>query len=117
MDPVFNLDHMTWSSIIYAPPKHHSSIGIIERRHRVFKSTLERIFDEFYKNDEFTIQELIGYAALVENAAVSQVDGFCAGQRVYGRAPRLPIGDIETADFPILMNVNQAPERYAERTM
>ena len=115
MDPTFNLGHLDWCEIIYSPPKHHSSIGIIERRHRVFKATLERVFDE-YGDSEMTIQQIIGYASLVENASISQIDGNCAGHRVFGRSPRLPIGDNETADFPLIMNTALAPERYSQMT-
>ena len=60
---------------------------------------------------------MTGFATLLGNAAISQIDGHCAGHRVFGRAPRLPIGDNETVDFPLIMNSTLAPGRYTQMTM
>lgn len=54
---------------------------------------------------------------LVGNAAISQYDGHSAGARLYGRAPRLPMGSYETSDSLLIMNTEIAPGRHVQKHM
>ena len=75
---------------------YRQSLGATERRRRLFRAIIDHVAGgrkpKKLNNKEW--KEFSAMTMMRLNSQVRQYDGFAPGQRVFGRAPKLPIGAI-----------------------
>ena len=92
-------------------PGHHQSLGATERRHRLFRTSIDHVIGgrkpKNLRNKEW--EEFDAMATMRLNSQVQQYGGFTPWERVFGRAPKLPIGAVGNPFFEDFMNSSDAP--------
>ena len=76
-----------------------------------FRYTTQQILDK-RKNKKTKPVDLEEYASLSMlhlDSKVHRYDGFTPGQRVFGRAPKMPIGTVGNPNFSDFTNRNDCP--------
>ena len=92
-------------------PGHHQSLGATERRHAHFRGIIDHIIGNRKINFSTPKQwrEFSAMTSLRLNSQVQQYDGFTPGKRVFGGAPKLPIGTLGNPNFNDCVNPKTAP--------
>ena len=93
-------------------PGNHQSLGATERGHAHHRGIIDHIIGgrEIHLVTPKLWREFPAMAALHLNSQVQQFGGFTPGRRVFGGAPKLPIGTVGNSNFNDCMNPKTAPK-------